>query len=101
MGDQRCHLRQLSTWLRDELRQHGLQTDGATNIVPVLLGENRLALLAAERLQQQGYLIFPVRPPAVPEGTARFRLSLTAAMRQQDLLGMPAAIAQAIAACRH
>ena len=84
-GSQRTGLKALSEQLRRSLRAHGLRTDGTTNIVPVLLGDDRLAVALAEAMQQQGYLIFPVRPPAVPEGTARFRLSLTADMQESDI----------------
>ncbi len=82
---QRTGLKRLSEQLRQSLIAHGLRTDGATNIVPVLLGDDSLAVVLAEAMQERGYLIFPVRPPAVPEGTARFRLSLTADMHWSDI----------------
>jgi 8-amino-7-oxononanoate synthase len=50
-----------------------------------MLGDDSLAVALAEAMQERGYLIFPVRPPAVPEGTARFRLSLTADMVWTDI----------------
>ena len=49
----------------------------------------------AIKLREQGYLIFPVRPPAVPEGTARFRLSLTSNMGWEHLEGLAAKIVDA------
>lgn len=82
---ERSGLKELSTQLRQSLIKHGLRTDGTTNIVPVLLGDDSLAVTLAEAMQERGYLIFPVRPPAVPEGTARFRLSLTADMHWNDI----------------
>jgi 8-amino-7-oxononanoate synthase len=45
-------------------------------------------------MQDRGYLVFPVRPPAVPEGTARFRLSLTGDMVWADLAGVAGDIAE-------
>ncbi|OGR19352.1 MAG: 8-amino-7-oxononanoate synthase [Desulfobacterales bacterium GWB2_56_26] len=94
-----CHarrrkLRDLAAALRGELVRHRLPTDGSTNIVPVMIGEDRLAVVLAEAMQEKGYLIFPVRPPAVPEGTARFRLSLTADMAWADLEPVAAHIAE-------
>ncbi|MBU1418140.1 MAG: 8-amino-7-oxononanoate synthase [Proteobacteria bacterium] len=89
MAGPRQHLRQISEQLRKELREKGISTGGNTNIVPVLIGDDSLALLQAQAMQEQGYLIFPVRPPAVPEGTARFRLSLSADMQWQDLQALP------------
>ncbi len=91
---ERTALKALSAQLRQNLISHGLRTDGTTNIVPVLLGDDSLAVSLAQAMQERGYLIFPVRPPAVPEGTARFRLSLTADMHWTDI----AEVAENIAA---
>lgn len=85
MESERRHLRLLSENLRQSLVAHGLKTTGTTNIVPVLIGDNRGTVQAAGQMQELGYLILPVRPPTVPEGTARFRLSLTADMHWSDL----------------
>lgn len=81
----RNDLKVLSSELRKSLRNSGLQTDGSTNIVPVMIGEDSLTVMFAQAMQDKGYLIFPVRPPTVPEGTARFRLSLTADMVWPDV----------------
>ncbi len=87
-NDRRIGLKEISAKLRQNLIQNNLQTDGSTNIVPVMLGNDNLAVALAEAMQERGYLIFPVRPPAVPEGTARFRLSLTADMAWTDIEGV-------------
>ncbi len=92
-GERRTKLKALSARLRQALIEYRLQTDGSTNIVPVMLGKDELAVRLAEAMQERGYLIFPVRPPTVPEGTARFRLSLTADMSWSDLAGLPGDIA--------
>ncbi len=89
MEAERSHLMRLSEQLRQGLREKGIVTGGSTNIVPVLIGDDSLALQRGQAMQEQGYLIFPVRPPAVPEGTARFRLSLCANMQWQDLQPLP------------
>jgi 8-amino-7-oxononanoate synthase len=85
MHDEREHLRNISEKLRQTLTENGLATGGSTNIVPVMIGDNQQAVDCAEKMQEEGYLIFPVRPPTVPAGTARFRLSLIADMLWQDL----------------
>lgn len=91
---QRLHLQDLAETLRSELRRCSLVTAGSTNIVPVMIGEDRMAVSLAAEMQKEGFLIFPVRPPAVPEGTARFRLSLTADMLwQEDLVSLAETIA--------
>jgi len=85
LSTKRDELRQLSDKLRSDLVDNGLQTDGQTNIVPVMLGDDELAVKLSKTMQDLGYLILPVRPPTVPKGTSRFRLSLTADMKWQDI----------------
>ncbi|HEY6641094.1 8-amino-7-oxononanoate synthase [Povalibacter sp.] len=48
-------------------------------IIPVILGEDRAALEAAESLLQHGLYVPAIRPPTVPQGTARLRIALSAA----------------------
>ena len=67
-----CHarrrkLRDLAAVLRGELVKHRLPTHGSTNIVPVMIGDDSLAVILAEAMQEKGYLIFPVRPPRFPK----------------------------------
>jgi 8-amino-7-oxononanoate synthase len=50
----------------------------ASPIVPVLLGEADAALKASQLLENEGYLAVAIRPPTVPKGTARMRLTFTA-----------------------
>lgn len=88
MVDERKHLIDLANLLRGSLIANGLHTDGTTNIVPVLIGDNQKAVDLADVMQNEGYLIFPVRPPTVPVDTARFRLSLTADMQLPDIDGL-------------
>ena len=57
-----------------------------------MAGEDDAAVRLALRLQEAGYLALPIRPPTVPPGTARVRLSLTAALSWDDLRALPAAV---------
>jgi 8-amino-7-oxononanoate synthase len=50
----------------------------ASLIVPVLVGEPEAALKASRLLQEEGFLVVAIRPPTVPKGTARLRLTFTA-----------------------
>jgi 8-amino-7-oxononanoate synthase len=50
----------------------------ASPIVPVLLGEAEAALKASRLLEDHGFLVVAIRPPTVPAGTARLRLTFTA-----------------------
>jgi len=50
----------------------------ASPIVPVLVGEPEAALKSSRLLQEEGFLVVAIRPPTVPMGTARLRLTFTA-----------------------
>lgn len=79
-------LRRRSEWLRTELRAAGLATGrSASQIVPIMIGDSERALRLAARLGGQGVLALAVRPPTVPLGTARLRLSVTLAHTPSDL----------------
>jgi 8-amino-7-oxononanoate synthase len=54
-------------------------------IVPVVIGEASAALAASQLLKADGYLAVAIRPPTVPEGTARLRLSFSAAHPDADI----------------
>jgi 8-amino-7-oxononanoate synthase len=83
---ERARLRNLSAVFRRELHRNGFDTFGSdSHIVPVLLGSNDIALAFASRLQARGYGIRAIRPPTVPAGTARLRLSLTARLSESLL----------------
>ena len=47
-------------------------------VVPLVLGEGRAALALSQALEAQGFLVVAIRPPTVPEGTARLRFALSA-----------------------
>lgn len=65
---------------RHLLEAANITTRGDTQIVPAILGENEAAVEASKALESAGYLSLPIRPPTVPQGTARLRFSLTAGM---------------------
>jgi 8-amino-7-oxononanoate synthase len=48
-------------------------------IVPIVLGSAQAALAASRQLEDEGFLVVAIRPPTVPDGTARLRLAFTAA----------------------
>ncbi len=85
-GKKRSRLREISDYLRNELRELGFDTGGsASQIIPVILGDSGKVLKASEFLLDRGIMAVAIRPPTVPEGTARIRLSLSAAHTSADL----------------
>jgi len=101
--ERRRRLHDLSRTLRARLREEGFdlgpadgtETDAAlppTPIVPVVLGEPERALSAAAALLSRGVFCPAVRPPTVPPGTSRLRISLTAAHTEEDLDRLVAAL---------
>ena len=88
LGDRREKLRQLSLTLRARLQSQGWQVpDGDSPIVPVIVGENAAAVALSQRLMAAGLLVPAIRPPTVPAGSARLRVSLCA-MHSLDQLEM-------------
>lgn len=85
MEKERGELLELSAKLRKSLVARGLETAGESNIVPVIIGDDQKTLSLAAKLQKEGFLIQPIRPPTVPKGTSRFRLSVTANMVWDDI----------------
>ncbi len=59
--------------------------DSCSAIQPLIVGDNSRALQLAEKLRQQNCWVTAIRPPTVPAGTARLRLTLTAAHEMQDI----------------
>ncbi|BFU59759.1 MULTISPECIES: 8-amino-7-oxononanoate synthase [Rodentibacter] len=85
-SDERKHLVELSAFLRDEVAKRSEKMPSSTCIVPYILGDNESVLMKAQQLQQQGYYCLPIRPPTVPIGTSRIRLSLTADMTKEEII---------------
>lgn len=56
-----------------------------SHIIPVVIGENKDTVDLCEVLFHNGYFTLPIRPPTVPVGTSRLRLSLTADIQEKDL----------------
>ncbi|OGV75879.1 MAG: 8-amino-7-oxononanoate synthase [Methylotenera sp. RIFCSPLOWO2_02_FULL_45_14] len=94
--DLRANLNSLIAYLKDNLKLklwHLLPSD--TPIQPLIVGGNKEALALSEYLQTCGILVPVIRPPTVPVGTARLRISLSAAHTLEDVKKLVVAIHQA------
>ena len=54
-------------------------------IVPVIVGETDAAMVASRLLEDEGFLVVAIRPPTVPQGTARLRFAFTAQHPDADI----------------
>jgi 8-amino-7-oxononanoate synthase len=71
--------------LRDELEQQGLSSPSRAQIVPILIGDADAAVEASDRAIEQGVFAQAIRPPTVPAGTSRLRLSVMASHTHSEL----------------
>ncbi len=92
------------SWRRERLTQliaalqgqlHGTDVrlaDSGTPIQPLILGDNARCVAASKSLRERGILVPAIRPPTVPEGTARLRISLSAAHSLEDVARLAEAL---------
>ena len=91
-------------WRREQLRKNVhrfvvvLMAQGVdvaaseTPIIPIIIGDSEKALLAGQSLMDKGMFALAVRPPTVPEGTARIRMTIMATHSPEDLDRAAAAV---------
>ncbi|PAW70476.1 MAG: hypothetical protein B9S30_02450 [Verrucomicrobiia bacterium Tous-C5FEB] len=80
---------------RNKLRQNIASLTGSDSqipIIPHILGSNEAALIAADTLNDAGFLVPAIRYPTVPRNTARLRISLSAAHPHEAIASMRAAL---------
>jgi len=76
------------------LARHGVVATGSP-IMPLIVGEDAATMRLADAVQAAGYDVRGIRPPTVPPGTARLRLSITLGVGAADIDGLAAALAAA------
>jgi len=82
----RLDLHEKVAYFKKQLRKNGLKDNpGPTQIIPVMVGDSAKALAIAEELRRKNVYVKAVRPPTVPEGTARLRFSITRYHQEEDL----------------
>lgn len=104
---------QRETWRREKLnlliehfrsgaKELGLELmDSITPIQPVLLGDDALTLKVGEQLRRKGFLVGAIRPPTVPAGTSRLRITLCAEHSEQQVDSLLEAIDKTLAEFRN
>ena len=95
--ERRERLNENAEYLRSSLKHLGINTGRSTShIVPVIIGEEKAALTVSKRLYEMGFFIPAIRPPTVPAGTARLRLSVQNEHHKKQLDGLCSALEKLI-----
>lgn len=95
-SERRVHLHRLIALFRREAALLGLPlANSPTAIQPLLIGDSTQALAVSQRLRERGIWVTAIRPPTVPEGSARLRITLTAAHTAAQVEQLLAALEQA------
>lgn len=87
-ASQRLAIRALGAELRNQLNMRMTSSP----IVPVIIGDSEKAVEISGRLRERGFDLRAVRPPTVPEGTARLRISINASLTSDDVLKLSASL---------
>ena len=93
----RVRLLEHASKLRSGLAQSGFEIpEGESQIIPVLIGENRRTMQLSAKLLERGVFVQGIRPPTVPAGTARLRLTPMATHRAEQIEQVIAAFASIV-----
>jgi len=94
----RLRLQANAAHLRQRLAERGISSaPSATQIVPVVIGDNERTMAVCERLLARGFYAQGIRHPSVPRGTARLRLTPMATHREAEIDALADAIAEELA----
>ena len=93
------NLQKKSTKFRKIMNESGIDTmNSKSQIIPIVIGDNQKTLNIAERLSKEGIIVGAIRPPTVPEGSARLRVSISLAHTEEDLIFAAEKIIKAVKA---
>lgn len=84
MEERRKHLQRLSASVAQTLQGKGGEIS-SSHIIPYIVKDSENCLRLAEFLQRKGFYCLAIRPPTVPQGTARLRLSITADLDEENI----------------
>ena len=83
-----------SQQIKDAILEKGISCKSGSHIIPLLVGDNHKTNALAEEMQRHGFYVMPIRPPTVPQGSARLRFSLSASISQEEVEKLIQAIKQ-------
>ena len=82
---QRESLKEKSEYFRQQLLNNGIEFKGESHILAIIVGDNKRCIQLANYLHKEKIEVQAVRPPTVPEGTSRIRISLHERLSFDDL----------------
>lgn len=86
LSAQRAELQDKAEFLRLRLKAAGLNIGGSTTqIIPLILGDEQKAMNLAKMLEMEGFYTVAIRPPTVPAGTSRLRLTVSALHQMSEI----------------
>ena len=78
-----------AAYLRDQLHSLGFScSNSVSQIIPIVLGDSAKTIAAQDELKQQGFFVPAIRPPSVPNGAARLRVSLASSHTSTQIDGL-------------
>ncbi|MDO8686118.1 MAG: 8-amino-7-oxononanoate synthase [Clostridiales bacterium] len=84
--ESRKALAEKSLWFRNKLIEHGFNVPiNITPIIPLMVGDSGIAVRFSKRLFNEGIYIPAIRPPTVPDGTSRLRISIMVTHTYEDM----------------
>lgn len=94
-SERRVHLQSLVQRFRAGVAELGLPLEPSVSAIqPLIVGDDALALRLADKLKQRGFWVSAIRPPTVPEGTARLRFTFSAAHSLAQVESLVAALGE-------
>lgn len=83
---QKAKLKKVTKEVHSLLDEYGIKTPSSSHIIPIITGDNETTIKVSEELKAKGFYIPAIRPPTVPEGSSRLRISLTADSCKEDFI---------------
>jgi len=96
MKKEREKLKLTSELFKNMLTGSGFTTRGSSHIVPVITGDDAKTVMISEKMKVSGFYVPAIRPPTVPAGTSRLRLSLTAEFSEDEINRIVKTLSQAL-----
>jgi 8-amino-7-oxononanoate synthase len=98
MDVERKHLVYCSDNFRSMLQDKEIDTGlSSTQIIPVIIGSDKETLTVAHELEEKGFLVGAIRPPTVPEGSGRLRVTLSAVHTKEQVESLGRAVIESVA----